>query len=109
MVAMPTTGRSMPTLNGNNHQIVTRCIITHTLRAYGDIAECCKVLQQAINSVSGDVELLYDSLLQLEQDKGLSVCMCIYVDVHCRYVWSTCSGKILLQEYNNICMGKQLL
>ncbi|XP_065902651.1 squamous cell carcinoma antigen recognized by T-cells 3-like [Dysidea avara] len=41
-------------------------------RAYGDIAECCKVLQQAINSVSGDVELLYDSLLQLEQDKGLS-------------------------------------
>ena len=77
MVAMPTTGRSMLTWNGNNHQILTRCIITHTFRAYGDTAECRKVLLQAINSVSDDIELMYDSLLQLEQDKGLSICMCI--------------------------------
>jgi len=35
-----------------------------------------KILQQAIYSVSDDVESLYDSLLQLEQDKGcLSVCI----------------------------------
>ncbi|XP_065900977.1 squamous cell carcinoma antigen recognized by T-cells 3-like [Dysidea avara] len=39
-------------------------------RAYGDTAECRKVLLQAINSVSDDIELMYDSLLQLEQDKG---------------------------------------
>jgi len=42
----------------------------HTPRAYGDVTECRKVLQLAINSVSEDIELLYDFLIQLEQDKG---------------------------------------
>ena len=43
----------------------------HILRSYGDVTECRKVLQLAINSVTEDVELLYDCLIQLEQDKGL--------------------------------------
>lgn len=41
------------------------------LRSYGEVTECRKVLQLAINSVTEDVELLYDCLIQLEQDKGL--------------------------------------
>ena len=50
-----------------------------TLRSYGDVTECRKVLQLAINSVTDDIDLLYDSLIQLEQDKG-----CYYSDVnHC--------------------------
>jgi len=51
------------------------CDVTCTSRAYGDTAECRKVLQQAINSVSDDIELLYDSLLELEQDKGGVECV----------------------------------
>ena len=52
--------------NINDHQ---------TCRSYGDILECRKVLQLAINSVTEHVELLYDFLIQLEQDKGVSVCL----------------------------------
>ena len=48
-------------------------VYQYTLRAYGDVVECRKVLQLAINSVTEDVDLLYDSLIQLEQDKGLYV------------------------------------
>ena len=43
----------------------------HSPRSYGDVTECRKVLQLAINSVTEDIDLLYDCLIHLEQDKGL--------------------------------------
>ena len=42
----------------------------YTPRSYGDVTECRKVLQLGINSVTEDIDLLYDCLIQLEQDKG---------------------------------------
>ena len=54
-----------------NITIATMCWRSLHLRSYGDVAECRKVLQLAINSVSEDIDLLYDCLIQLEQDKGL--------------------------------------
>ena len=53
----------------------------HAPRSYGDVTECRKVLQLAINSVTEDIDLLYDCLIQLEQDKGLQWCVCVCVSV----------------------------
>lgn len=61
----------MPTWKGQLHHHSNRVSNDqHALRSYGDVVECRKVLQLAINSVTEDIDSLYDYLMQLEQDKG---------------------------------------